>query len=396
MGRGSLKINRARIRTILLFEALVIYAFYFQVYPNLPRGQLLALGTFLASGRAIDMGLPPYGSHREIYDAIGSNDYSPNLNPPVTLLLFQRIAWIDPQVAFRSWYAITILLFLLALAMVYRAYPEHVTLLRVTWALSSVGLWATLREGQLYMPLALATIGAWLLLRRDHPVPAGILIGILVAIKPNYAVWPVLLLLVGIWPATLAAGCVVSLLSLAPLYVYGTSVYTGWLNILPSGESLASPVNASLTGFATRFGMAPIGEIASAALLLTLAWWTWRRRPDVLQVSSIALVASMLASPLSWLHYSVILLPVFFSRSWTPAWWACALLLLVPDYLLWYIQFHVPQWTWEAGIVSTGTLTLLLILLVRPVLLDRVHRPGVDAVLVEHPHGDVPLPGTAD
>ena len=46
--------------------------------------------------------------------------------------------------------------------------------------------------------------------------------------------------------------------------------------------------------------------LLSAALLLALAWWAWRCRPPRLCVSGLALVAVLLASPITWVGYMLV------------------------------------------------------------------------------------------
>lgn len=156
------------------------------------------------------------------------------------------------------------------------------------------------------MPLALAAAGAWLLLERGRLLAAGLLIGVVVAVKPNFLVWPGLLLLAG-YPqvAFAAAGCA-AVLSLAPAALYGPRVYGLWLDLLSQdAQRGVFLTNASLLGLFLRFGYGTTGLAASLALLAGLAFWARRHRPDPLRASALGLLGALLASPLAWIHYTL-------------------------------------------------------------------------------------------
>jgi hypothetical protein len=85
-----------------------------------------------------------------------------------------------------------------------------------------------------------------------------------------------------------------------------------------------------LTGLAARAGASTFGLLLSLALLAVLAAWAFFRRPDTIRASSLALVASLLASPLGWVQYTLFLLPVFLSHWDRPAMRLAGLLLITP------------------------------------------------------------------
>ena len=122
---------------------------------------------------------------------------SPNLSPPVMLPVFSALARLNPVVAFRAWYLVSLILYGTGLVLLARTYRPIRETWKIVWALGLAGLWATLALGQIYIPLALACIAAWLLIEWRKFGTAGVIIGILIAIKPNFIVWPILLLLAG-------------------------------------------------------------------------------------------------------------------------------------------------------------------------------------------------------
>jgi len=276
----------------------------------------------------------PYGVYPLVlhvsFPHLGIDVDQPNLNPPFSLPFFEFVAQFDPKAGFAVWFTISAVLYLVVLVMLARAYPAHTSVARIGWALSLAGLWSALGLGQIYMPLLLVSMGAWLLLRHGRSIPAGILIGVLVALKPNFVVWPILLLLAGHWLVALTAFGFTAVLSLVPLLRYGSGVYGAWLDATDRFTTLTMPGNSSFMGFAARAGVPWLGACVGGILLLVLAVWGWRYRPPALTVSRLALIGALLAAPLAWSGYTLILLPVLWERKWTIPLRAAALILIMP------------------------------------------------------------------
>ncbi|MDO3432950.1 hypothetical protein QWJ46_09655 [Rhizobium sp. CBN3] len=64
--------------------------------------------------------------------------------------------------------------------------------------------------------------------------------------------------------------------------------------------------------------------------MLGLAGWAWFRHPPVVAVSGLALWASLLASPLERIHYTLFLLPVLLHHWQRPWAWLAAAALVIP------------------------------------------------------------------
>lgn len=290
-----------------------------------PRVSLGDFGSFVASGQAANAGLDPYAVHPLTLRGSQGEPY-PNLNPPVLLPALQLLAHVDPQSAFRLWYAVSLALYILALALLARAYP--LTPWRLLWALALAGLWFGLWLGQVYTLLALGAVAVWVLLPR-RPLWAGLLLGLLVAVKPNLAPWVGLLLLAGHWRPALAATGTAAALWLGALLAYGPAVYAQWL-------AATSTVTAFLVsdGAPWLVNLPLVGYPLAAALLLGAAVSCWRYRPEPLAVSAIALPLVLVALPNSGIGYCLLLLPVLLSRPWSPLLTVAAALLLVPFWRL--------------------------------------------------------------
>jgi hypothetical protein len=327
---------------------------------------LYDFGSFVASGQAAAAGLNPYSGDyplvfRPYNEEIGATLVSPNLNPPVSLLLFELLAQSNPITAFRIWYVVSLLLYVAVIVTLARAYPRYATPLRVAWALSLAGFWHTLELGQIYVPLLLAATLAIIAFQKGRPLLAGVLIGLIVAIKPNFAVWPALLLLASHWAAAGAAIGMVGILSLLPLLRYPPTIYLQWAEASGAFAGRSLMINTSLPGLGDRVGLPWLGLVLAGALLLALAWWAWRYRPSVLAVSGLALLTSLLASPIAWVGYTVLLLPVLFQRRWTWPEWVAAAMLVVP-YTTAYFFAWLPPILTELGWYVWALLLLLAVL----------------------------------
>jgi len=299
----------------------------------LPNHGLWDFGSFVASARAAREGLNPYGVYPLTMHVVlpGFDAYNPNLNPPISALLFRAFDVADPQASLRVWWAISVACYVVTVLLLVARYGARRAVLIGLPALALAGFSDTLFLGQIYLPLVLAAVGAWLLLERGQGAFAGLLIGLVVAMKPNFLVWPVLLLLSRHYRPAFVAFGVAALVSAVPLLAMGPEVYRQWVELLASDrERAAFLTNASLTGLAARAGVSVVGLVISAALLMALAAWALVRRPAALRASAFALLASVFASPIGWIHYTLFLLPVFV-RGWgSRPIRAVVLLLMVP------------------------------------------------------------------
>jgi hypothetical protein len=337
----------------------------------LPGHGLWDFGSFVASGRAAREGLNPYGIYPLTLrvELPGFEAWNPNLNPPISALLFQLFDRADPEVAFRIWWWISIAFYGATVALLLhrfaRSQPPAVTVVMAIWAFALAGLWDTLFLGQIYLPLVFIAVAAWLLLERGRGVFAGILIGCLVAMKPNFLVWPALLFLAGHRLPAVSAAAIAAVISAIPLAAFGPEVYQQWFELVASDRERAFFLtNASFSGLAARAGIPGVGLVLSVALLAGLSGWAVWRRPGITRASAFALVAALLASPLGWIQYTLFLLPVFLKHWSRPAMGVIAVLLIIPVPTI-IAQFTKPVWIQlTLGSVYAWALVLCLAMLV--------------------------------
>jgi hypothetical protein len=315
--------------------------------------------TFWRSARAFWEGRDVYATGAELK----------NLNPPVWVLLISPLGLLEPLVAYRCFVLIT-----LFVTVGYLAWMAGELRLRPAWAVTGTAilllsspLLATLALGQIYPVLTLCLVAAWIADRRGKLALSGGVLGLVVALKPSLL--PVLL-----WPlvrrrwravmVAILAGAVATLIGAA---VVGFGATLEWLRLL--SDSSASPYwdNASLPSAAARlFTDNPYAQ--------HVATWTWTipvaytlgiaavvvtaaRARGGAEAGLWALVAAaLLASPIAWHNYLVMLAPgvlLLLARGW-----------VTPAFLLLTLQAIPGQWPllWNQQQTVTATLALTLYL----------------------------------
>lgn len=305
---------------------------------------------FVLAGRAASAGANPY-----------ETGYDPNMNAPASLLVFEWLAPIEIAPAFLAWQAISLALYGLMLVALLRAYPGRLPPLRVFWLTSLTSLWHGVMLGQIYTAMGVVIVGAWLLLRADRRLAAGLLIGALVSIKPTFALWVGTLLLAGHHRAGLSALAAAVGFGMLPVLRYGPEAYVHWVGAIPKiGPGIGMPTNASLMAVAARWQVPWLGYILAALLLAGVAAWAWRARPTALQASAVALAAMVLVGPIGWVDYALWLLPIFAAYPWSPRLRAAATILVIPTQVIWGVAAISPMLLGLAGLVYPLAFLLLL------------------------------------
>jgi Glycosyltransferase family 87 len=182
--------------------------------------------------------------------------------------------------------------------------------------------------------------------------------------KPNFLVWPALLFLSGHRLPALVSVATATAISTIPVVVMGPEVYRQWFELIASDRDRAAFLtNASLAGLTARIGTPTLGLLLGVPLLAASAVWALRRRPSATRASALALVLSLLASPIAWIHYTLFLLPVVFAHWRLSGMRLVALLLIVPvPFIL--DQFGEPAWIQATlGSIYNWALVLCLVVL---------------------------------
>lgn len=305
---------------------------------------------------------------RDIYEA-GARLV--NLNPPFWTVVLAPFGLMEPLTAYRVFVMVSLLTTIGYLAWMadevrLRAGPA---VLAIGMLLLSSPLLATLALGQMYPVLALGLVGAWILDRRERPVLSGVALGLTVALKPSLApivLWPLVRRRWRAFAATVAAGLAGTLLGAV---VLGPRTTFDWFAILLRSPLSAYWDNASLPSSMARM----FTENEFAEPIATLPWTlplAYAAGIGIIILTAVKVrhdpeaglwaltAASLLASPIAWHNYLMLLAPGI-------------LLLLARGhgavaFLLLALQFIPPQWPllWQGQDTVVATLALSLYLFI--------------------------------
>jgi alpha-1,2-mannosyltransferase len=272
--------------------------------------------TFWASSRALLDGEDAYQTGSEFA----------NLNPPFWVLLTVPFAFVEPLTGYRLFVAL--MAFLQAAALVWMLYELRpggrvgplAGALAVVALLVSSPLLATLALGQMYPVLTLGLVAAWAWDRRDREAASGFALGLVVALKPSLApvlLWPLVRRRWGALGAAVVAGTTATL---AGAIVVGRGAALGWVDLMLGTTANPYWDNASLPAAAARLfteheygeplamlpGLVPVFGLAGVALVLVTAYRA--RRGSEWALWALA-AAALLASPIAWHNYLLLLAP---------------------------------------------------------------------------------------
>lgn len=272
-----------------------------------------------------------------------------NLNPPFFTVLMSPFGLMEPGAAYSLFAVIMVLLTtgsLVWITMELRLRSWWAVLATVTLLLSSPML-ATLALGQIYPLLLLCLVVCWVADRRDMLRLSGIALGLVVAVKPTLLpllLWPTMRRRWQAVGAAVATGAAATLFGVA---VAGYENTVAYAKLLLDGSVNAYWDNASIPSLAARLFtenewavplaiaplMVPVAYFLGLGVLVFTAVRTGRD-PELGLWTLVA--ASLLASPIAWNNYLLLLGP--------------GILMLVARqritlaFLLLALQIIPPQW----------------------------------------------------
>jgi hypothetical protein len=295
--------------------------------------------SFVASGLAAKSGLNPYASNNPLVFRVkvpytDLEVDAPNLNPPISVFIFEMVKWGNINTSFWAWRIISFLLYTLGILIMAFSFSQHVSTKRILWLFSLAGLWQTLEMGQIYIILVFILVICWCFLRSNRLLGVGILIGLMVAIRPNFGVWPVILLFSGYWKISLLAFVTTGIIGILPAFRYGSKIYFQWLEASSQFKGLTIPGNSSLIGLGAHFDLVLLAALLSTFLVVFLIFWTRKSYLPLRDISALAVVGSLLASPITWSGYSLLLLPIILERRWNLALKTSSFLLSTPVFII--------------------------------------------------------------
>lgn len=353
-----MKIAKATAVLLLLLSTLLNV-----VIVGLAVDELHDFGSFAASGINAARGENPYDSTSPLifeahFPSVGTGGKLPNLNPPVTLLFFSLLTNDNVDLASGLWRTISGILYIAVILVLAKRYRPDI--LKIIWSLALAGIWHTIGLGQIYVPLLALVALIWITTEKNQHLPAGILLGMLISIKPNFLIWLLIILASKNWKMSLTALATAGGISLVPLFVYGIGVYAQWLDAARVGpEIIAMPGNSSFAGFLSRIGLMKFSSILELALLTPILFVVYRKKAsakpfDGNALNELGLILSLLMSPISWAGYTILLLPVFLSRKvWSWAGTLSAAMLATPFTVILNMytvsRFNFIFWGWFYG-----------------------------------------------
>jgi len=260
-------------------------------------------------------------------DTYHTGSVLPNLNPPFLSLLLAPFGLLELLPSYWAFTALTVLVVTASVLLTARELRlgRGATVFGVgtMWACSP--LHGTLLLGQIYGLLLFGLVLAWLAQRRGRGRLAAALLGVVVALKPSLA--PLLLIPLaqwrapGRWSALWVGLGSAAVTSAAGVLAAGPSSAVEWLRLAMHTPAPEVDANASLPGLVVRLGLPGwVGWLVTLAVVVASLWWVCRAvpapgglAPGLLERADATIFAvaagCLLASPIAWLNYTVMLWP---------------------------------------------------------------------------------------
>jgi alpha-1,2-mannosyltransferase len=311
------------------------------LYP--PRSHILDFFQDWSSARCFFQGLSIYTPLEESAERFLGLDIDParthlgrqSTHPPASVLLVLPLAVLGYPEAFLIWNLLSLGCGVASVYLIWREigppWPGAGLGLALAVALAASPLLEQVHHAQINLVLLLLTVAGWRAMRRQEWGWAGALLGSAAAVK----LMPAYLFLVPLvrrqWMTLLAGGAAFFLWTGVAYVLFGPDAFRKYQAfMLPHLELYRSDwLNASFFGFFSRlFDVGPAGARAEPILTLplvakVLTWLgaiavtllaggsAWRAK-DSAQLDAawgLTLTAMLLASPFTWEHYLVLLVP---------------------------------------------------------------------------------------
>jgi hypothetical protein len=332
-------------------------------------------------GQRLLHGMSPYTwTHAQIASGAGAFPY-----PALTAVMFVPFALLPKEVAAWIWVAIQIGSVLATLRVLSvrdrRLYP-----LALLWWPVIIG-WTS---GNITLLLGLLLALVWRY--RDRPALAGLLVAVLISLKPY--MWPVGLWLISTrrYRATawgVGAGLVVNLIAWS---IVGFDQLSRYLHLDSQVTNILYRRGYGVISLIVRLGGSRgTGTVLMVALAVALAglclWLGHKRREAAALV--VAAILTLAASPLSWMHYvAILIVPLAILRPRVSREWLLPL-------LLWLCPGGLQESTWQVIVFLATTIVVTYLLLARdksedaaPAVTSDERRPGQAHVLATTQGGE--------
>jgi len=364
----KLQISKFKLVKYSIISILLIIAIFINfLFVVTGLSSLHDYGSFIASGQLANQNQNPYSTENPLvfsvkFSGINLEGKAPNLNPPISILIFQLAAQYDPYVSINIWRLVSILLYLICIFMLHRVFPSDgsTSIFRIFWAVSLAGFWHTIQLGQIYSVMVLFTVLAWIFLYKKRVIIAGVFLGLLIAIKPNYIFWAILLLIAGNWKSFLSAGISAMSISMIALITDGIDIYRQWLEAssIYTDNLLLFPGNNSFQGLTARIGLPQMGVIMAILVAIAVSVYIWNSHRSGYIVNSLGIIVSLLISPIAWTGYTLTVLPIFFEASawdwklkWSAPIFSIPVIFSLVIFKMSYAAFVIFGWLYGWGLL---------------------------------------------
>jgi hypothetical protein len=262
------------------------------------------------TGKALSAGVPIYEPLPDLATAFdpalnAESHPSPSAYPPAFAVLGSLISRLSYKNAFMLWGSFEIFCFILVLVLLIRHSREHAPQILITASFFVIWrpFFVDLLQGQMMMLATLLLTGAWLSLKKDHGIKAGLLLAILFSLK-LYALPLFLLLIISKkWAACASAIAGFLVINLLTMLIVGPGAFLTYAQtVAPTIAKMyqAHPLNFSVFAL---FGPFVAALAFGAAFILAL------RSPEFDTQFWIVVVISSVLSPVAWLHYFLTFFP---------------------------------------------------------------------------------------
>lgn len=307
-------------------------------------------------------------------------DLKPNLNHPALVVALSPLTRVTPATAFWVLTLLSVAALVALVVLVAREtapLPRRAQIAAAALAIMCPGVLYSLQLGQLGLLLALGVFVMWRYARAGRWTGAGWVFGALVVLKPFLFPLGLLFLRRPARPGIITTAAGALLISGAALPFVGVAEYGSWFATLAHADWFANPMNISITslvdrvtpgalpGWAPFFVMAVVVAVAAAVTLRSGPADAARRDRDF----SLLLLTALVASPLGWLYYVPMLLPVAVTlhSRWHELAPRARMAVMVAAAFLWVpyiVHSSLPQTAAAAAIAATYTYGLLILMAV--------------------------------
>lgn len=354
------------ILSTLLLITFVIWLIINAVFVFSSLGAPYDFGSFYASGQFASQGKNPYSTDSPLifgaeFPGIDHFGIAPNLNPPISVPIFEQITIFTVQNAVSIW-RIASAFFYVALVLASLRYSNPSgrntpnNLWRLSWALALAGFWHCLQLGQIYILMLLLTVAAWIWLKQGRVILGGVALGLLIAIKPNFVFWAFALLAARNGRSFLTAGLTSIGVSIIPALMYGPEIYVQWMeaSIRFAPDLLIFPGNNSFQGLTARFDLPGLGAVLGGILSVGMLFFIFVKKPAWHVIHGIGIITSLLISPIAWTGYTLLAIPILLEKEkWNTPYWVSAVIFTIPFLIILELFqtsfFNFVFWGWFYG-----------------------------------------------